>query len=92
MGGGMQNGRWQHRDNTVEVGVGYNWDEGGHPNSAPVYVSSAGYGVFRNTWSPGVYSFHDTVTSVHDEGTRFDAYLMVTGGSIKDTISAYVLV
>ena len=61
-GAGMQNGRGNttHRDKTVEVAVDYNWDDGGHPNSVPFYLSSAGYGVFRNTFAPGTYelTFH----------------------------------
>lgn len=42
-GAGMQNGRGNtsHRDKTVEVAVDYNWDDGGHPNSVPFYLSSA---------------------------------------------------
>lgn len=39
------------------VANGFNWAEGGHPNSVPWYVSTAGYGVLRNTWKPGAYSF-----------------------------------
>lgn len=74
-GAGMQNGRGNtsHRDKTVEVGVDYDWDDGGHPNSVPFYLSSAGYGVFRNTFSPGTYAFTDPVTTTEQE-RRFDAY------------------
>jgi alpha-glucosidase len=48
-GGGMQNGRFSHREQTIKVAVSYDWDDGGHPNSAPFYLSTAGYGVLRNT-------------------------------------------
>ena len=47
-GGGMQNGRFSHRDQTIKVAVSYDWDDGGHPNSAPFYVSTAGYGVLQH--------------------------------------------
>ena len=71
----MQNGRGNtsHRGKTVEVGVDYNWDDGGHPNSVPFYLSSAGYGVFRNTYAPNTYAFTDPVTTTAKE-QRFDAY------------------
>ena len=49
-GGGMQNGHFSHRDQAIDIGVDYNWDKNGHPNSAPWYLSTAGYGVLRNTW------------------------------------------
>lgn len=42
VGGGEQNGSFSHRGKTVQVGVDYNWDEGGHPNSVPYYASTSG--------------------------------------------------
>ncbi len=88
-GAGMQNGRGNtsHRGKTVEVGVDYNWDDGGHPNSVPYYLSSAGYGVFRNTYAPGTYAFGDPVTATEKE-RRFDAYYFA-GPTAKDVIGQY---
>ncbi|MEU0626121.1 NPCBM/NEW2 domain-containing protein [Streptomyces sp. NPDC005989] len=88
-GAGMQNGRGNtsHRDKTVEVGVDYNWNDGGHPNSVPFYLSSAGYGVFRNTYAPNTYAFNDPVTTSAKE-QRFDAYYFA-GDSAKDVIGQY---
>ncbi|GHF49555.1 glycoside hydrolase family 31 protein [Streptomyces morookaense] len=88
-GAGMQNGRGNisHRGKTVEVGVDYNWNDGGHPNSVPFYLSSAGYGVFRNTYAPGTYRFTDPVTATEKEH-RFDAYYFA-GRTPKDVIGAY---
>ena len=91
-GGGMQNGRFAHRDQTIGIGVDYDWDEGGHPNSAPWYVSTAGYGVLRNTWAPGAYSFASPVVTVHNESTRFDAFFLLAGAgpdSIKTLLGMY---
>lgn len=87
-GAGMQNGRGNtsHRGKTVEVGVDYNWDDGGHPNSVPFYLSSAGYGVFRNTFAPNTYAFTDPVTTSAKE-QRFDAYYFA--GDPKDVIGQY---
>ncbi|NED79003.1 DUF5110 domain-containing protein [Streptomyces sp. SID11233] len=87
-GAGMQNGRGNtsHRGQTVEVGVDYNWDDGGHPNSVPFYLSSAGYGVFRNTFAPNTYAFNEPVrTSAQEQ--RFDAYYFA--GDAKDVIGQY---
>ncbi|NUK37851.1 NPCBM/NEW2 domain-containing protein [Streptomyces lunaelactis] len=88
-GAGMQNGRGNtsHRGKTVEVGVDYNWDDGGHPNSVPFYLSSEGYGVYRNTYAPNTYAFNDPVTATAKE-QRFDAYYFA-GPSAKDVIGQY---
>ncbi|MFF3394860.1 NPCBM/NEW2 domain-containing protein [Streptomyces sp. NPDC002669] len=88
-GAGMQNGRGNtsHRGKTVEVGVDYNWNDGGHPNSVPFYLSSAGYGVFRNTYAPNTYAFSDPVTTSAQE-KRFDAYYFA-GDDAKDVIGQY---
>lgn len=78
-GGGMQNGRFSHRDQMIYVDVGYDWDDGGHPNPVPYFSSSAGYAVLRNTWAPGGYTFGSPVLAVHNETTRFDAFLLASG-------------
>ena len=91
-GGGMQNGRFSHRDNMIYVDVGYDWDDGGHPNPVPLYLSSAGYAVLRNTWAPGGYSFGSPVLNVHNESTRFDAFLLAAGpapGAMQTLLGLY---
>jgi alpha-glucosidase len=85
-GGGMQNGRFSHRHATINVAVSYEWNDGGWPNSVPFYVSTAGYGVFRHTFAPGVYSFTNPVVTRHQED-RFDAYWFV--GDTKHVIGRY---
>src|SRR5581483_5394032 len=85
-GGGMQNGRFSHRDQTINVAVSYDWDDGGNPNSAPFYVSTAGYGVLRNTIAPGSYAFTAPVLTSHEE-RRFDAYYFV--GDLHHVIDRY---
>ena len=85
-GGGMQNGRFSHREQTIKVAVSYDWDDGGNPNSVPFYVSTAGYGVLRNTLAPGSYSFTAPVLTSHEEN-RFDAYYFV--GGLKHVIDRY---
>jgi alpha-glucosidase (family GH31 glycosyl hydrolase) len=85
-GGGMQNGRFSHREQTIKVAVSYDWGDGGNPNSVPFYASTAGYGVLRNTVSPGSYSFGAAVLTSHEE-QRFDAYYFV--GGLKQVINRY---
>ena len=89
-GGGMQNGRFSHRDEAITVAVDYNWDDGGHPNSVPFYLSTAGFGVLRNTWSPGVYEFTDPVTTTHNE-SRFDAFYLLgkEGPELESVLGLY---
>ncbi|WP_338763676.1 TIM-barrel domain-containing protein [Nocardia vulneris] len=86
-GGGEQNGRFSHRDQTIRIFADDNWNDGGAPNSQPFYLSSNGYGVLRNTFAPGTYTFGDTVRTTHDE-RRFDA-IYVVGKGPKGVISAY---
>lgn len=86
-GGGMQNGRFSHRDKTIKMTIDYNWEDGGNPNPATFYMSTAGYGAVRNTYATGAYSFGDTLRLVHDE-SRFDCYYM-TGNSLKEVLNRY---
>ncbi|MFE6969975.1 TIM-barrel domain-containing protein [Isoptericola sp. NPDC057653] len=75
-GGGMQNGRFSHRDETIQISRDYDWDDGGNPNASPFYLSSNGYGVLRNTFAAGSYAFGEPVATRHAE-QRFDAYYFV---------------
>ncbi|WP_051939818.1 TIM-barrel domain-containing protein [Phaeacidiphilus oryzae] len=85
-GGGEQNGSFSHRDTVMHVGNSFDWNEGGWNNSQPFYWSSAGYGVFRNTFSPGVYDFGSPL-SLGQQERRFDAYYML--GDAKRVIGDY---
>lgn len=85
-GGGEQNGSFSHRDQTMYVSNSFDWNEGGYNNSQPFYLSSAGYGVFRNTFAPGVYTFGSPVTTGQQE-RRLDAYYFV--GDAKQVIGDY---
>ncbi len=85
-GGGMQNGRFSHRDSQISISRDYNWNDGGNPNAVPFYVSSNGYGVLRNTFAPGSYDFRSPVKTTHEE-QRFDAYYFV--GDAKQVLNGY---
>src|SRR3990167_8198974 len=67
-GGGMQNGYFSHRDTSVNIRLNTRgWGDGTTPNPAPFYMSTAGYGVFRNTMTPGKYDFLSPLALSHDE-------------------------
>ncbi len=86
LGGGMQNGRVVHTGSSINISNNYDWDDEGHPNAVPYYMTSAGYGVLRNTFAPGSYTFTDDETTTHKEN-RFDAYYFV--GDFKQSLDGY---
>ncbi|GLZ78894.1 hypothetical protein Afil01_37010 [Actinorhabdospora filicis] len=85
-GGGMQNGRFSHRGTTIKITDPDGWEDGDVPNASPYYMSTAGYGVLRNTFTAGSYDFGEPVTTSHDED-RFDAYFFV--GDLKTSLNRY---
>ncbi len=87
-GGGMQNGNFSHRDSIVNIRNDFgNWGANTTSNPAPFFVSTAGYGIFRNTFNKGTYAFKDTVLLQH-EGHEYDAYYFY-GPSIKAVLEEY---
>lgn len=86
-GGGMQNGYFSHRGTTLLIEKGNGWDNGGRPNPAPFYMSTAGYGAFRNTFDVGKYAFTDTLKLSHNEN-RFDCFYFY-GPSLKQILNGY---
>ncbi|WP_136606242.1 discoidin domain-containing protein [Paenibacillus dokdonensis] len=85
-GGGMQNGYFSHRDRKIAIAENYgDWGSGTVSNPSPFYLSTAGYGVLRNTFQNGMYDFDSTVRLTHDEN-RFDAYYFY-GDNIKDILN-----
>jgi hypothetical protein len=90
-GGGMQNGYFSHRDTSVNIRLNTRgWNDGATPNPAPFYMSTNGYGVFRNTMTPGKYDFLAPLALSHDE-PRFDAYYFY-GPSLKQILDDYTLI
>ncbi|MFC9292790.1 TIM-barrel domain-containing protein [Streptomyces sp. NPDC057011] len=86
-GTGLRLGEWALRGKTVPVAVDNKWRENNNASPAPFYMSTNGYGVMRNTWSPGSYGFNAPSTLTHDE-KRFDAWYF-TGDSLKGVLDAY---
>ncbi|MCB5181946.1 TIM-barrel domain-containing protein [Streptomyces antimicrobicus] len=86
-GTGLRLGEWALRGRTVPVAVDNKWRENSNASPAPFYMSTRNYGVMRNTWAPGSYSFTSPGSFTHDE-TRFDAWYFV-GDSLKGVLDAY---
>ncbi|MDO5736823.1 MAG: glycoside hydrolase family 31 protein, partial [Propionibacteriaceae bacterium] len=85
LGGGMQNGRSIHTGATINIARNFDWDDDGYPNAVPYYMTSAGYGVLRNTFARGTYDFAKGTTT-HEEN-RFDAYYFA--GDYKGALDSY---
>ncbi|MGX7777054.1 discoidin domain-containing protein [Streptococcus pluranimalium] len=79
-GGGMQNGRFSHKGNKINIVNENNWVDGGVASPNPFYWSTRGYGVLRHTFRPGQYDFgsetKSEITTTHNE-SRYDAYFFV---------------
>lgn len=86
-GCGMQNGYFSHRDKDILIEKGNGWDDGGRANPAPFYLSTAGYGAFRNTFDVGKYSFKENLQFTHNEN-RFDCFYFY-GPSLKQILNGY---
>lgn len=102
-GGGMQQGNFSHAGKAIGIEV-TGWDEDQASNPAPFYMSTKGYGVFRNTFAPGRYAFDGSAVlpGVYDGGfkltgftsalthneNRFDAFYFY-GPSLKNILGDY---
>ena len=87
-GGGMQNGYFSHKGKKIKISKETeNWDDGAVPNPVPFYMSTRGYGAFRNTFAPGEYDFTDITGTSHQE-VRFDCFYFY-GPSLKEILNGY---
>ncbi|RNE05171.1 hypothetical protein FAM22278_02506 [Lacticaseibacillus paracasei] len=75
-GGGTQNGNFTLTGEKIKIVNTNNWVDGGVASPNPFYWSTAGYGVIRNTFTPGTYDFdaanNGEIKTTHQE-KRFDA-------------------
>lgn len=87
-GGGMQNGYFSHKGNKIKISKEIeHWDDGAVPNPVPFYMSTYGYGAFRNTFKKGEYDFKDITGASHEEN-RFDCFYFY-GPSLKEVLDGY---
>lgn len=79
-GGGVQNGRFSHKGQKIEIVNTNNWVDGGVASPAPFYWSTAGYGFMWYTFKPGLYDFgassEGSVKLSHDTN-YLDVFFMV---------------
>lgn len=79
-GGGVQNGRFSHRGQSIAIENTNNWVDGGVASPTPFYWSTRGYGLMAYTFRPGRYDFgeetEDLVTLEHSQD-YLDYFLMV---------------
>ena len=56
-GGGVQNGRFSHKGQAIEIVNTNQWTDGGVASPTPFYWSTRGYGMMGYTFAPGKYDF-----------------------------------
>jgi len=56
-GGGVQNGRFSHKGESIAIENLSTWTDGGVASPTPYYWSSMGYGLMWNTFKKGKYDF-----------------------------------
>ncbi len=89
-GGGMQNGYFSHKGTKIKISKETeNWDNGAVPNPVPFYMSTKGYGAFRNTFATGEYDFRSNdYTRTSQQENRFDCFYFY-GPSLKEILNGY---
>ena len=88
-GGGVQNGRFSHRDHRIEIKNTNSWTDGGVCSPAPFYWSTAGYALLCHTFRPGYYDFSDpTQTVAHHDADYLDVFFML-GNTPVELLNAY---
>ena len=79
-GGGTQNGRFLHTGKKIQIVNESGWMDGGVASPNPFYLSTAGYGVLRNTFAEGSYDFGaegEFILTEHKEN-KFSAYYFLS--------------
>ncbi|WP_343218201.1 TIM-barrel domain-containing protein [Haloferula helveola] len=90
-GGGVQNGRFSHRGQTIAIENQNSWTDGGVASPAPFYWSTAGYGILWHTFKKGRYDFAasapDEVGLSHETG-YLDVFIMA-GETPSEILAGY---
>ena len=88
-GGGVQNGRFSHRGQRIDIVNTNSWTDGGVCSPAPFFWSTAGYGVLCHTFKPGYYDFTDNKeVLVHHDANYLDVFFML-GKTPEDVLNGY---
>ncbi|MES2829339.1 MAG: TIM-barrel domain-containing protein [Bacteroidota bacterium] len=84
-GGGVQNGRFSHKEKAIAIENQNSWTDGGVASPTPFYWSTKGYGVLFYTFKKGRYDFEAAdkgkVTLAH-ESDYLDVFFMVNDGAV----------
>ncbi|RYG13144.1 MAG: DUF5110 domain-containing protein, partial [Chitinophagaceae bacterium] len=83
-GGGVQNGRFSHKNKSIAIENQNSWTDGGVASPTPYYWSTKGYGIMFYTFKKGRYDFeHSTkgVVSLAHETNYLDVFFMVNEGA-----------
>lgn len=87
-GGGVQNGYFSHKNKTIDIELKIShWNKGSVSNPAPFYMSTKGYGQFRNTFTNGHYDFKEQTVITHEEG-KLDTFYCF-GEGLHEVLSVY---
>ncbi|TXI99181.1 MAG: DUF5110 domain-containing protein [Chryseobacterium cucumeris] len=79
-GGGVQNGRFSHKGNTIFIVNQNNWTDGGVASPNPYYWSTNGYGFMWHTFKKGYYDFgkqNKNEVKLAHETNYLDVFFMV---------------
>ena len=83
-GGGVQNGRFSHKGNSIAIVNENSWTDGGVASPNPFYWSTNGYGMMWYTFKPGNYDFgarkKGEVILTHNTD-YLDVFFMVNDGA-----------
>ena len=83
-GGGVQNGRFSHKGNSIAIVNENSWTDGGVASPNPFYWSTNGYGVMWYTFKSGKYDFgskkNGEVILTHNTD-YLDVFFMVNDGA-----------
>lgn len=84
-GGGVQNGRFSHKGQSIDIRNTNNWVDGGVASPTPFYWSTRGYGIMWHTFAPGTYDFGKSEageTRLSHETKYLDLFVMVDNGAV----------
>lgn len=79
-GGGVQNGRFSHKGNTIFIVNQNNWTDGGVASPNPYYWSTNGYGFMWHTFKKGYYDFgkqNKNEVKLAHETNYLDVFFMI---------------
>ncbi len=91
-GGGVQQSINDFKGRTMNMSAAGQWNENQSSNPVPFYISSNGYGAFRNTFQNNNYTFTNAdYSDIRASENRFDCFYFY-GTDIRSIIDRYTTV